>query len=587
MANTSWELLTLPAKILARQRQKEEIRNPYDNRMADIIDFCQPGLTDWFSTTEGSFRGEKIYEGTPPWALRVMVNGWLGNLISQSDVWQRYLFPDKKLRGNDRINQWIQDLDDYMDSVYRSETEFYEKMPPYALSAFSVGSPVVIIYEDKKTRKIKFECPHPKENFHGPLGSYHRKYPITAMDAVNQFLDGKYPATEEEVGNSKLTKELLNSYRNGEHFKRYKFVRGIYRKDDPILAKEPAKYKTHEWMEFYVQDGVSETEKGYKEPILVQGYDTKPHIRWDYEINDDEFYSRTPGWNAMMDIYSGQEVAKQQLEAGQRSLDPAQWVRADKKLHFSMKPGAKNWFNKNEDPEKLSRQVQENVRYDIGKDVSDTKKQAIERWFHVPLFQLLSQLAATKQGWPTATHVIRMDAEKASQLSSQIGYFTCVLKEINDRIFDIKRRAGMVPEPPPIVYEYMAWRNLMFGEKKLRLDLELLGPLAQVQRRNATIQRIETGLVIKKAFVEQNPDLVYKTRDSVALERALEEVGWPQDCIVPEKEYQNAIADIKRQEQEAVLAERMSKAADAVPKLSKSVEAGSVLGDVMGREENA
>lgn len=580
---TAFESLSLPKKIKERQAEYEKIRNPYDAQMADIIDFCQPGLTDWYSETEGSFGGDKIYEGTPAWALRVMVNGWLGNLISQSDTWRRYMFPEKKLRDNDDINQWLQDMDDFMWSVYNSRSDFYQMMPSYALSAFSVGSPIMTIYRNKTTNKIECEVPHPKENYHGPLGQYHRKYQLTAVDALKEFMGGEYPSGDDVYSKSKLSRALLDAIKNGNHFTRFQFVRAVYPKDDPILENEDAKYKTHDWMEFYIQSDVEDNSLGSKEPILIQGYDSKPHVRWDYEINDNEFYARTPSWHAMMDIKSQQELFKQMIEAGQRQLHPAQWVNKKYRGNFSDMPKARVYYDKADEGAGLSKQVQENIRYDIGADVHDRIKQSVERWYNVPLFQILSQLAAQKQGWPTATHIIRMDAEKASQLSSQIGYFTGVLQQIDDRFYDLMKTEA--PPPPPVVVEYMMWRRDMFGDSSFRLPLEFLGPLTQVQRKSSTVQRAELGLAILSRYASLDQTLIHKVRLSKSLEGDLEEIGFPQDRIVPEDEYQDTVAVIQQAEAKAMQQAQLLEAAKTVPALGKKVEGGSMLGNLMGKEE--
>jgi len=58
-------------------------------------------------------------------------------------------------------------------------------------------------------------------------------------------------------------------------------------------------------------------------------------------------------------------------------------------------------------------------------------------------------------------------------------------------------------------------------------------------------------------------------------------VGWPQDDLVPEEEYQAIREAIAAKDAEEEMAERAGQIADAVPKISKEVEPGSVLGNVM------
>lgn len=602
--DTAYPNKTLVQKILDRHGRLVTLRQPYDDSFGDIIDFCEPGLLSWDRNTEGEFRGERIYEGTPPWALRTMTDGWIGNTVSESNPWLKYLFP--ALTGNDDVNGWLQDLEDHLYPVYR-ESELYPSLPSFVRTALSVGSPVIIPSEDRDKQspsygKIKCEVPHPRESYHGSNGVYHREFQLTVLDAVREFMGGKVPiegkdetvkatyTTDEKKNDDvvpvegKLNRALLQDYYNGNHFVKYTFIRAIYRKDDPILKNERITFRNKPWMEFYVQKDASDTEQT-NEPIKVQGYWTKPHLRWDYEINDDEFYARTPAWHAMMDIKSGQEFAKQRLERGQQELHPPMWAQRKFKGRMNMRPKGFTYYDNPDEYQNIPKPILDRSRYDVGKDVHDMINRSVERWFHVPLFRMLQRISEEKKGWPTATQIIHLNAEQMILLAPLIGRWTNVLREIDTRFFDIERRAGRLPPPPDIFLEYQAYRQTM-GDTKTRIDVEFIGPFMQTQQRSLAVRRIETGLAIAEKFINVfGEQLAYKVRSSTALERALEQVGFTQDDIVPEDEYQKTLADIAQQEQADKQAEQLAQVADAVPKLSKAVESGSPIAGLLGEGE--
>lgn len=577
MTDTAWEKKNLTQKILDRHKQLKTLREPYDESFTEIVELYEPGLLAWDKNTEGEFRGEKIYEGTPPWALRIMADGWIGNLISEGDPWLKYLLSD--LAGVDDANKWLQDLEDHMYPVYR-ESEFYQAMPSYARAALSVGSPVIIPWEDRTEGKVKCEVPHPRENYHGPYSSYHREFQKTVLDAVIDFLKGKIPTTEEELRECKLSRQLLDDYNNGKHFAKYTFIWAIYRQDDPILNGQKREYRNKPWMEFYVQKGTSDVEQD-KEPIKVQGYWTRPHIRWDYEINDDEFYARTPAWHSMNDTRSGQEMAKALLERGEQDLHPPMWVQRKYKNRLHLAPRGRTYYDQAEEKENIPEAIIERSNYQVGKDVHDTMADSVRRWFHVDLFRALSQMAKEKKGWPTATQILHLKAEQVTLLGPLIGRFTNVLREIDTRFMDIERRAGRLPPPPDIVIDYMAEMQRM-GNKKIRIDVEFIGPLMQVQQRSLAIRRIEAGLAVAGKFMEVfGSQLAYKIRASVAMEKALEQIGFSQDAIVPEDEYQYILAEIAQREEKLQQAEQMKDVIDAVPNLSKDVEPKSPIAGLL------
>lgn len=597
---TPYSQMSLTKKILDRQLQLERIREPYDPRMAEIIDYCDPGLTEWSNRThgysssgasgglwsydngvEGRFRGQKIYEGTPPWALRVMADGWIGSLVSQVRPWMKYQFPDKELRGNDDVNKWMQDLEDHMIVVYRS-SELYPALGPYSRAGLSVGSPVIMPWDDTKKGQIRCDVPHPKENFHGPYDSYHRKYMITVIDAVKRFMPEGVP---EDIQNAKLSFQLLSDYNNGQHGNRHEFIRAIYKEDDPILDGQPARFKNKPWMEFYVEtpkSGASDDQHISKEPVLIEGDFTKPHIRWDWEINTDEYYARTPSWHAIQDIRSGQELERQKLELGQRNLKPPMWLMKKYHNQFSGNPSSSLYYDTIAEKDNKPEPILDGSNWQIGDEQSKQGRRGVERWYQTDFFQAITKLTAENTGaWPTLGQLLQLGGEKALVLGPRVGRFTTVLREIDDRFFDIENRKGNLPPPPDIVLEWVAEQQAEDPTfKDFRLDLEFLGTLAVLQEEAETLGKSDKALTIIERYATLDPMMLHKVRLARAMEKDLESIRWPQDAIVPEDEYNDLLAAIAEAEAQERQAEQAAAMADAVPKLSDAVEDGSVLANL-------
>lgn len=573
-----WVDKSLVQKILYRQTQVESYRQPYDDRFSEIVDFCDPGLTAWSTheNTEGKFRGEKVYEGTPPWALRVMADGWLGSLVSQSLRWFKYLFPDKELRENDEVSAWMQEYEDTMYSWYRN-SELYVGLSPFTRAALSVGSPVIMPWWNKKTRKIECDVPHPKESFHGPYQSYHRKYKITVVDAVMKFLKGKVPEDINDPKN-KLSYKILSDWNNGLHGKKHEFIRAIYQQDDPILDGQPVRFRNKPWMEFYVESNV-EGEAQKNDPVMVEGDFTKPHIRWDWEINTDELYARTPAWAAMNDIRSGQEIEGQKIKFGQRILDPPVFAMRKFRGHMNLAPHGVTWYGTAAEQGLKPEQILDQPgAYPVADEQSKQQRRNVERWFQTDFFQLISRLTAENTGsWPTATQILQLHGEKAVVLAPRVGRFMGVLRNIDTRFTDIAQRQNELPPPPDIVLEYMMQRRIEKGETELDIDVDFLSPLAVIQQRAETLGRSEEALAVIERYVTLDPMLLKKVRLDVAMEKDLESVRFSQDAIVSEEEYMEVLAAIAEAEQQEKQAALLAEAADAVPKLSGQVEENSPL----------
>ena len=575
---------SLAWKILDRQSQYETIRQPYDDLMAEIINFTDPGLSSWTDVDGSKYRGKKIYEGTAPWALRVMADGWIGSLISEAlSQWFKYLFPEPSMRGVDEVNEWIQQLEDYERSVYRS-SKVYAAMGPFSRCGLSVGSSVVMPWESEDGT-IDCDVPHPKENYHGPLDSYHRKYKIDVATAVKRFMRGKVPTDPEGMLSAPLSYELIKDWLDGRHAKRYEFVKAIYRSDDPILDSEAAKYKGKPWMEFYVQKpkpGDANDNLDAKRLLQTEegGYFTKPHIKWDYEINTDEYYARTPASMAIHDIKTHNEFERLGMEAAQRHQQPPMWLMRKYRNQWTGYPGSKIYYDNADEAVAKPEAIYDGTNWEVGKEQADRIRRSVERWFQTDYFQLVTQLTATNKGaWPTLGQLIKLEGEKAVILAPRVGRFTTVLRELDNRIFDIQLRKGALPEPPPIVQDYFGNQAAM-GNDKVDIQVEFIGPLTGIQQRSETLGRSEEGLQIIKSYVELDRMLTKKVRLSVQLEKDLENIRWSQDAITPEDEYNEILADEAEAAAEERALEMAGGAAKAAQGVSGPVDESSILAKI-------
>ena len=591
----AYTLKSFTEKVIDRQRQYEAMREPLDAKFADIIDLTQPGYTAWEGSSSyssaygtgiwddgvvGKFRGQKIYDSTPAWGLRTMAHGWLGSMVSETLPWFKYLFPDSELRGNDEVNAWMQRLEDAMYSVYR-KSQLYEALPPYALGALSVGSPIILPYDDVKEDRISCEVPHPKENYHGAYDGYHRKYKIAVVDAVNRFMGGKVP---DNIEDAKLSHALLTDWRNGKHAARHEFIRAIYRQDDPILDGQPARMKNKPWMEFYVETPDSGADKQVKkDPVSIGGYFTKPHIRWDYEKNTDEYYARTPSWNAIQDIKSFEEIERQKLEVGQRNLKPTMWMQRQYRNQFTGNPGSVVYYDSASESQNKPEPILDGSNWQIGDEQSKQMRKNVERWYNTDFFLSITRLTSENTGsWPTLGQLLQLGGEKATVLGSQIGGFSNVMRQIDRRFFDIELRKGVhgaLPSPPPIIEDYLA-EQAALGNKNVNLALEMIGSLAQLQQRAETLGRSDQGLMIIERYGAIDPLTIRKVRLSVQMEKDLEAIRWSQEAIVPEDEYQEGLAEIaarEAEERQAAMGIEMAKASKDV---SGPVDESSVMAQI-------
>jgi len=165
----------------------------------------------------------------------------------------------------------------------------------------------------------------------------------------------------------------------------------------------------------------------------------------------------------------------------------------------------------------------------------------------------------------TATEIIEIAGEKDTVMGAVIGNIDeeCLNPTI-DRSFTIEADAGRMPEPPPMIY----------GEG---MEIDYMGPLAQAQRKWLEAQGVQQGLALSIPFWEHFPE----ARDNIDFDATQRRIcvgaGWPVEGLRTEEErdeFRRVRAEAVQQMKQMEVARQM---ADAVPKLGKKVEEGSVL----------
>jgi len=560
---TAYADKNLYERIIDRQVYMEQVREPIENDCDKIIDNFNPDLTrftEYKGKGKPSILGAKIYEGTGPWAVNLMADGFQGNLVSHSIEWFRYSMAEKKFKGNDETNKWLQELEDYMYSVYRN-SKFYPALGPFCRGGVSVGSPVIISEQDKTTGKTNCLVPHPTERYllqnrFGETDVLHLKSEWTVRNAVGFF------------GKEKMSKAVQDAYDNGRHNENVTIIRAIYFYLDPIFEGVDGKDKPRWlWPSYYVEQT---TDPDKKEPLKAEGYWSKPFSVWHYRKDQSVTYAITPAWMSYYDTKSLNTLRKSMIMAAQKSVEKTWWASSDFFGRLKLYPKAINWYEPAQQ-NKIPVPLEDKVDYPFGFEIEDRIAKNVGRWFHTSMWMLFSVWSEEHKAPPTATQIIQMGGEKAVLLGPRVGMFLNNLEEIDNRFVDIEQRAGRLPEPPPIVQEY----------SNGRINPEFIGPLAQLQKQFHGLRRIQTSLEAAAPILELDPMVRHKIKAEVLMEHVLEENKFYQDAIRDDDEYRELIAAIAERQAAAEGIQMGGEIADAVPKLSKAVEPGSPAAALM------
>lgn len=579
---TAYSQKNLAERILDRQKYMEKERSLRDDQTDVICELFRPDLVKGQVEEKDKyeFGGREIIEGTGPWSAMIWQRGFTGSMISRKSEW----FRDKikasdtqlglQFKGNDEINQYLQDLDDHLSAVYR-KSNYYDIMGNYVLDGGTVGSPVMIRERDVLNDRIICKVPDYSQvwldkDIFGYDNVLHIKWMWNAIQAAAFF------------GKENLPRAVQLQLENGTHYEETPYLQVIYGAGDGIYDDLPVKgeyVKNKPWLEHFV---CMKSESGEAKKLLEpknkgNGYFHRPFSSWHYWRNWHEKYGRSMAWWAVYDVRGNNKHWEALFGEADLSLRPPVWALGTMRGLLDLAPAGENYANGVEEYNMPPMHLERKTRYQQAIDFSDRLKQAIERHFHVDLFMMANRLEMGRAQPETAYGIFKMDMERTAQLAPQVEtYENQVLGDNHTAIIEMERMAepaypwGRLPKPPDILLEY--------GQNEL--DVEFIGQLSMSQTRDRKINTFFKNIGIAEMIFGFKPETVEKIKWSQTLERLMEAGNFPQADLVPEEEYQKMIEAVRQRAEQAQLAENAPKLTQAMNNLQQPTQAGSPLAGI-------
>lgn len=548
-----------------------------------LIAFTRPDLgSDVDPDGDGTFFGEDIYDGIGVWAPRVMAKGFQGGLVSADADWFAHKMGASELEDIDRLDLWLQWVDRHLLDVYQ-KSNFYRVLPGITLDGITIGSPVVIIEEtDVVDGIITFKPQHYKTVFlfynqdNVAEGLILKDETWTVKQISDRF------AKSESEQKEKLSLSLNNLIQNGNFYKQNTIIRGIFPGDHPVWGSDGFNKPNAEWISVFFECKTKEERKD--EPLQVETYFSRPFVPWDYDKKPWESVSRTPAFEAIYDIRGQQQMTKEKLENLKLVNRPAMAVLEDHRNIVDFRPegitpiAKADWGN-------LPAAIQNVGNIQLSRDELEIGAAKVNRWFATEEFRKFTDLTDNLRQQPSATQVIKIAAEIATQVNPGIAtYTTGFLKDVDARIIDIEFRARRGPFSLEAMAEISEIVIGILGERANEATPipVFTGQLARAQKLKAELDPILDGLGVARELFEVYPDLKNAIREYGTLEDVLKAVGFPLKDLKPEDEYNEIIAQLTeartRMEQQQFALE----AAKASKNLQGPVDESSVLATVGG-----
>lgn len=545
-------------KIDKTQEWLESIRKPYEGLKQESIDFALPRRGSFTNPDEpkGKKKGQKIFDGSPVQLLNLWAAGTQGYHVSPAIKWFMQQYPEQELMDNDEVRGWLQELDNHLYYVWRKSETLYSVMGDLLLDAGGPGDGYIYPEEDLDNDTIEGIVPNPKEVYvkrdkFGKIYISHRKYKLSAEDAVKQF-----KAKEDTPGytNHGVSDTLALSVENNPYTE-WEFIHCVYRNDKykkGSLNSENKKYVSYN----YQVSG--------KKLVRTGGYDIMLPIDLSMVRGSGDDYGRGIVGNVMVMIQCLNQLAKTGIHAKQLASRPPWNIPEEQRNKTRLVPGGKNYYKESG---KFIAAVATGSNFPPSDMEREYISKILEQVFGVQFFLAMSQME--KVGQMNRWEIAERQSEKAALMGPDLEPFNRVLRRANSFILMTEGQSGRLPEPPGAIMEVI----LAMGEP----DVEFIGPLSMAQKRLFKTQGILNSLEASAPIMAEYVETRFKLKPGKAIDAIWEGTGMPQTAITGDDEYEEAVAQFRQQQQEQKELDQVSQIAEALPKAGKAVEDDSPL----------
>lgn len=567
--------MELNQEIMLRMKQLEDVRNPYETGMwKDITRFGNPRREDITLSSAANLKGQRkgkdAYDGTPLGALSTWADGMQGFLISEALTWFRSEMDNPILNEIDEVRLWLQEYDRRMYSAFR-RGNLYAVIGEWFRDAGSIGTGTLYTEEDISNQCCVHTVIHPREVFiaenkYGQVDTDFRKFLMTAKQAVEKF--------DKEKLSSNLKKDAEE-----RPDKEHEFIHAVFPNDN-IWPPDRLQATNKRFRSIYLETkaGNQESNIGQGDIVRDSGYNINPYAVWRFRKNSDEVYGYSPMADALIEVFQLNQFGKTMTQAAQLSVEGAYNVPAEMRGNVRITPKGYNYYN---DPNKIITPINTGINYPIGKEQQDRLQESMEDKFRVKYFQMLTRADIGKQR-RTIEEIIAMKSEQAVLMGPQIDRLvTEGLSHIFEIVSDVEDRAGRFNDMPmpEVIGEYEDVTGRIAN-----ININFTGPLPQAQKRIFRMQPIKDGLNELGVASTIFPEVKDRIKADEMAEMILESANFPQILINSDDEVAQIRQQRAREMQQQKMLEMAGAAAEAAPKLGKTIEPGSPLAAMTGKE---
>lgn len=452
--------------LLRRHDRMKGLRGVWNSHWSEVAERVLPEYGNFNAVpTQGSKRSDRIFDATAVNALPKFASAMESILVPMTQKWHGMRMPDESANQADANKRWLEQVRDILFAVRARPTGRFQPNVNAALRGIGAFGNGIIFTEDDPGKNILYRvCDLARcwimESFTGAIDTVHREFTGTPRQLKQKF--GELP-------------ELLRGRADKDVDREFTILHCVRPSDE----MSDRKYRHFRFASWYVCVDTQEV-------LEESGYRTMPYAVGRFDVAPSEVYGRGPAMYALPDIKMLNEMAKTNIRAGHKAVDPPLLIANDGALNaFSLRPGAMNYGGVNESGQQMVHPLVTGMQLPIALDMEDQRRRSVNDSFYITLFQVLVDNPKM-----TATEAMLRAQEKGQLLGPSGSRLQGDLfGPIIAREFDILLNAGVIPPPPSGIYldevmpEYTAPLNrLMRSEEGASMMrwLEQMVPMAQV-----------------------------------------------------------------------------------------------------------
>lgn len=554
MSDTAYELPDLDT--LEYFGLLEDAKRTHEDNWADIATYVFPRRS-LYEDTKGEHRdvGNDIYDGTAIGANNLLANGLMGYFVSAAYPWYKVGLPWPAAMELPGVPEWL-DLVERVIYDDFAKSNWYEECNELFKDLGAIGNATMFAEEEAVHGRTVFVAMHPYEFYwdvdkFGRIDTVYRRFFMSVRQMVERFgYDALSPQTQRLALDKKLTEkiEIIHGCQPREF------------RDSRIRDARNMRYSSEYW------------EKAAKHKLRESGFERFPYVPVRWATNSGDTYGWGPGSEALIDIKRANQINKDLLDAGHRSVKPPWAMPEGMRNRFSSKPDARIYMKPGE---KKPEPLHSGAEFPMALQDQQWVKERIEDHFLVDFFLMLQRSGDLVK---TATEVREMQAEKAAVLGTMIGRLQSeFLDPTIDLMFYNAVTAGRVPPPPLALLQWM----VVNGETAGNIKVEYIGPLAQAQKRFHVTQGVIQGLNATLPYAQFRPEILDLYDWDEVIRAIAEAQGMPARLVLDEKAVVSIRLARQKAMQEAAKQQQEMAGAEAYNKMQKAPEAGSPVEKVV------